>query len=107
MDNVKTSDVLFSVDDDTSTTHVASPSYHDNVACVELDIVGDFVLLKVKLDCVVDMDQRIGITDRSAIVSDNMRNTTVSDSNAANFEEFIFCLLGCDTMDRETALDVV
>jgi len=107
VDNVKSSDVLFSVNDDTGTTHVASPSNHDNIACIELDKVGDFVLLEVKLDRVVYMDQRIGITDRATIMSDNMRNPTVADSNTANFEEFIFCFLGCDTMDGETTLDVV
>jgi hypothetical protein len=95
------------MDNDTSTTHVAPPSNHNNVACVELHKVGDFVLLEVEFDRVVDMDQRIRITDRATIMGDDVRNATVADSDPANFEELVFCFLGCDAVDRESALNIV
>jgi len=107
MDNVKSPNMLFSVNDDTSTTHVAAPSNHDNVARVELDKVSDFILLQVKLDCIVDTDERIRIADRATIVGDNMRDATVADSDAANFEELVFGFLRCDAMDGEPALNIV
>jgi hypothetical protein len=40
-------------------------------------------------------------------VRDNVRNATIANSNAANFEELVACFLGCDAVDRESALDVV
>jgi hypothetical protein len=107
VNNVKTPDVLFSVNDDTSTTHIAASGNHDNIARVEFDKVSDLVLLKVELDCVVDMDQWIRIADSATIMSDNVRSATVADSDAADFEEFIFCFLGCDAVDRESALHIV
>ena len=36
-----------------------------------------------------------------------MRNTTIANSNAADFEELVVCFLGCDAVNRESALDVV
>ena len=107
MNNVISSNVLFPVNDNTSTAHVAPSSNHGYVARVELDKVGDFILFKVELHCVVDTDQGIRITDRATVVGDNVRNTTIAYSNAANFEELIFCFLGCDAVDGESPLDIV
>lgn len=107
MDNVKSPNVLFSVNDDTRTTHVAAPSNHDDVARVELDKVSDFILLEVELNGIVDMDERVGVADRATIVGDNMRDATVADSDATNFEEFVFGFLRCDAMNSKSALNIV
>ena len=56
MDNIKSSCVLFSVNDDTGPAHVAAPSNHGNISSVKFDKVGDFVLLEVEFDRVVDMN---------------------------------------------------
>lgn len=107
MHNIETTNVLFTVCDDTSTAHVTTTSDHDNVTGIELDKVGDLALLNVKLDSVVDPDKRIGITDCSAVVGDNVGDTTGTKSDLANLEEFVGGLFGGDAVDGETTLDVV
>ena len=42
VNDIKTTNVLLSMHNDTSPAHVTSASDHDNVACIELNKVGDF-----------------------------------------------------------------
>ena len=107
MDNVKASDVLLAVSDDTTTTPVATAGDEDEVAGIELDVVDNFVLLKVKLDGVVDLDQAVGVTDGSAIMGDDVRNTLGAKRDLLDLKEFVGSLLRGDAVDGETALDVV
>jgi hypothetical protein len=55
--------VTLTVGDDTDTTHVATAGNHGNGTSVELDEVLDLASLKVDLDSVVDLDQRVGVAD--------------------------------------------
>lgn len=55
--------VTLAVGDDTDTTHVATAGNHGNGTSVEPDEVLDFTGLKVNLDGVVDLDQRVGVAD--------------------------------------------
>ncbi len=107
MNDIESSDVLLSVYDDTNTTHVTTTRHHNNVTSVELDKVDDFVLLKVELDGVIDLDEGIGIPDGSAVVGDNMGDTTGTKSDLADLEELVAGLLGSDAVDRESTLDIV
>ena len=63
VDDVETTIVTLTVGDDTNTTHVATAGNHGDGTSVELDEVLDLASLKVDLDSVVDLDQRIGVTD--------------------------------------------
>jgi hypothetical protein len=105
--NIKTTNVLLAVCDDTSTTHVTTTGDHDNVTGIELDAIDDLVLLEIELDGVVDMDEGVGITDCSAVVCDNVGDTTGTYSDPADLEELVSGLLGSDAVDGETTLDVV
>lgn len=105
--NIKTTNVLLAMCDNTGTAHVTTTRDDDNVASIELDKVGDFVLLDVKLDGVIDADEGVGITDCSAVVGNNVGNTAGTKSNLADLEELVGGLLGGDAVDGETALDVV
>lgn len=107
VDNIEATNVLLTVNDDTSTTHVTATSDHDDVAGIELDKVNDFALLKVELDGVIDLDQRIGVTDGSAVVGDDVRNTLGTDSHLLDLQELVRSFLGCDAVDGETALDII
>jgi len=73
--DVESSDMPLPMCDDTSTTHVASTSDHNDITGIELHEVEDLALLKVKLDGVVHFDGGVGITDCSSIVGNDMRNT--------------------------------
>ena len=107
MDNVEASNVPLTVHNNTSTTHVTATSDHDDVAGIELDVVDNFVLLKVELDGVVDLDQRVRVTDGSAIVGDDVRNTLGAKRDLLDLKEFVGSLLRGDAVDGETALDIV
>jgi hypothetical protein len=63
VDDVEASVVALTVGDDTNTAHVATASDHGNGTRVELDEVLDLARLQVDLDRVVDLDQRVGVTD--------------------------------------------
>lgn len=63
VDNGEAAIVTLAVGDDTDTTHVTTTSDHGNGASVELDEVLDLASLKVDLDSVVDLDQRVGVAD--------------------------------------------
>jgi len=107
VNDVETTDVLLLVYDNTNPSHVTTTSNHDEVASIKFDEVNDFVLLEVELHSVVDLDEGVRVTDSSAVVGDDMRNTTSSNSNTANFEELVGGLLRSNAMDSESALDVV
>lgn len=76
--------MLLTVHDNTCSAHAATTSDHDNVAGIKLDKVGDFVLLNVELDGVVDFDQRVGVADRTAIVGDNIGDRTSTNTDLAD-----------------------
>ena len=107
MNNVEATDVLLTVRDDTATTPVTATGDEGEVASVKLDKVGDLALLKVELDGVVDLDQRVRVTDGSAIVGDDVRNTLGAKRDLLDLKEFVGSLLRGDAVDGETALDIV
>lgn len=72
MDNVKTTIVALAVGDDTNTTHVTTTSGHGDHTGIELDEVSDLASGEIDLDCVVDLDGGIGVSDTAR------RNFTVS-----------------------------
>ena len=63
MHNVEASVVTLTVSDHADTSHVATTGDHGDDAGVKVDEVCDLSCRQVDLDCVVDPDQRIGVTD--------------------------------------------
>jgi len=107
MDDIETSDMLLTVNDDTCTTHVTTTSDHDDVAGVEGYKFEDFALLEVKLDSVVDPDGWIRITDCATVVCDDVGDTLGAEGHFTDLEKLVGSLLGGDAMDSETALDII
>lgn len=107
MHDIETTNVFLAVRDHTSTTHVTSTSNHHNVSGVEVNEFGDFALLKVKLESVVNLDGRVRIADGATVVSDDMGDTLGAESDLADFEELVGGFLGGDAVDGETTLDIV
>ena len=107
MNNVEAANVLLTVGDDTATTPVTATGDEGEVASVKLDKVGDLALLDVETDSVVDLDQGVGVTDRAAVVGDDVGNTTVADGHLTDLKELVGSLLRGDAVDGEAALDVV
>ena len=107
MNNVEATDVLLTVRDDTATTPVTATGDEGEVASVKLDKVGDLALLDVETNSVVDLNRRVGVTNGTAVVGDNVGDTLAANGNLADLEELVGSLLRRDAVDGETALDVV
>lgn len=75
MHNIETSNVLLPMYDHTCSSHVTPTSDDNNIPCIKLDKIGDFVLFEIELDSVVNFDQGVGVTDRAAVMGDDMGNT--------------------------------
>lgn len=107
MNNVETTQVPLLVNDHTRSTHVTTASNHDDVSGLELDVVNDLVLNEVELDSVVNLDSRVRVTDGSAIVGDDVRNALGTKLMLSDLEELESSLLGGDSVNSESALNVV
>jgi len=79
MNDIEPPNVSLTMQDGPDTTHAAATRDNDDISGIKLDKVGDFALLQVILDGVVDLDLRVGITDRSTVVGDNEWYTAVAD----------------------------
>ena len=107
MDDIEATDVLLTVSDDTSTTHVTSTSDDHDIASVKLDEISNLALLEVETNSVFDLDQRIGVTDGATVMGNNVGDTLVADGDLADLEELVGGFLRGDAVDGETTLDVV
>jgi len=107
MHDIESSNVLLPVHDDTCSAHVTPTSDHDDIARVELDVIGNFALLEIEFDGVVDLDQGVGVADRSAIVCDDMRYTFGTDGYPADLQELVGGFFRRNAVNGVPALDVV
>jgi len=78
-----------------------------HVALLKLDVVDNLVLDEVKLDDVVDLDGRVRVADRAAVVRDDEGDALCAELHLAHLEELVRRLLLRDAVDRKAALDVV
>lgn len=107
MNNVETTQVPLLVNDHTRSTHVTTASNHDDVSGLELDVVNDLVLNEVELDSVVNLDSRVRVSDGSAIVGNDVGNALGTKLMLSDLEELESSLLGGDSVNSESALNVV
>jgi len=56
MHDIKTSNVLLPMHNNTCPAHITTPSDDDDISSVEFDVVGDLPLLEVEFDRVIDLD---------------------------------------------------
>lgn len=66
-----------------------------------------FVLDKVEFNGVVDLDRWVRVTDGTAVVGDEERNTLGTKLNFLDFQELVLSLFSGDTVDGESTLDIV
>ena len=81
MHDVKVTNVLFAVHNDTHTAHVTATSDHNQIACIEFDDTSDLTLNEVESNGIVHFDGRIGVADGATVVGDNVRNPPVTKGN--------------------------
>mmetsp|Transcript_41126 Transcript_41126/g.108648 ORF Transcript_41126/g.108648 Transcript_41126/m.108648 type:complete len:229 (-) Transcript_41126:569-1255(-) len=74
VNDVKAALVALTRDDDTDAASVLAAADHGKVASLKLDEIVHLARLQVELDGVVDGNQRVGVADRAAVVSHDVRN---------------------------------
>ena len=107
VDDFEATNVTFTVNELTNTTNVTTTSNHDNVTDIELDEIFDLTSFEVEADGVVGLDQRIRVTDSTAIVGGDVRDTLGTNHDLSNLAELVLGFFVSDTVDGETTLDVV
>jgi len=107
MDDIETSNVLFTVDDNTGPSHVAPTSDDHDISSIKLDKVDDLALLDIVLDGIVDMDEGVRVTNGATVVGDDVRNTLRTEGDSADFEKLVLRFLRSDSVDCESALDII
>ena len=107
MDDIEATDVLLAVNDDTCPTHVTTAGDDNDITGIELNEIGDLVLLNIEFDGVVDPDGRVGVADSSPVVRDDVWDALRTHCHFSYFEKLVASLLRCDPVDGETTLNVV
>ena len=107
MDDIETTGVLLALNDDTCPTHVTTTGDHNDITGIELDEIGDLVLLDIEFDGVVDLDVRVGVADSSPVVRDDVWDAFSTGGHFPYLEKLVAGLLRCNPVDGETALNVV
>lgn len=89
VDNVKGTMVTLAVSDVSNTSQVTTTDDHDQVSSVKGDALNDLASGNINLDGIVSLDQRIRVTDGSAIVGDQVWHGLVADSDAADTAQLV------------------
>lgn len=106
-DDLSSSGVGVSGEDDTDTTNVATTSGHAEVANGEANEGGDLSGGQVDLDGIVGADVRVGVADGATIVGTDERDTTGEETDLLDAAELEGRLLGQDSVQDEASLRVV
>jgi len=107
VDDIEATGVLLALNDDTCPAHVTTAGDHNDITGIKLNEIGDLVLLDIELDSIVDFDVRVGVSDSSPVVRDNVWDTLSADGHFSYLEKLVASLLRCDPVDGETTLNVV
>lgn len=107
MDDIKSTDMLFTVGDDASTTHIAPAGDHDDIPGVKVYKIGYLALFKIEFDSVINFYCWIRVANGAAIMSYDEGNTLGAQGYPTDLEEFVGSLLLSDTMDGKAAFHVI
>ena len=84
VDCLKATLMLLSVLNYSNSTSVPSSSDHDNIPDIKLDEINNFVALKIQLDGVISLDQRIWVADSTPIISIDVWNAFLAKLDGSN-----------------------
>lgn len=84
VDCLKATLVLLPVLNHSHTASVPSSSHHDNISDIKLDEINNFVALKVQLDGVISLDQRVRVADSTPIICIEVWNAFLAKLDSPN-----------------------
>ena len=81
--------MLFAMDNGPDTTLIASTGTHDQAPGLKGDEVDNLALFHIELDRIVDLDGRVGVTDRPTVVGDEVGDALLTELDAFDLAEFV------------------
>lgn len=100
--DVESTRVTLTTDNDARSTLISSTSDHDIGASVHVSKVEHLVVFHVETKSVVDSNQRVRVSQSSAIVSDNVRDTASTQLDLLDLEQLVRSFFGSDAVDDES-----
>lgn len=107
VNDVKTSRVSISLDDNSNSSNVRTRSDHDNVSVFELDEVDDLSSFKIDLDGIESLDQGVGESKRSVVVSVSVGNSSSGGLDMGDLGKLVLGLFSRDGLKDESTLGVI
>ena len=107
MDNTDTSNVSLKIEDLGNSTNVITSSNVSEVSWLVLDPLDNLSLFKIVLDAVSLVDFRMGESNSSSIISDNVRDLVRSNCFLGDFQQLEFGLSILNFDKSESSLNVI
>jgi hypothetical protein len=107
MNDIIPSVMSFTMRNNTHTSNIVSSSYHGNITDIKFNKAGDFVGFQIKADGVANFDERVWVTNRSGVVSDEVGDSSFTKLHTFDFAEFVFSFFGGDAVDCEATFNIV
>jgi len=107
VDDIETTDVSISVDNNTDSTDVVTGGDHAKVASFELDEINDLTGSDVQLGGVIDGKFGVGESEGSTVVGDDVGDLVGANSLLGDLNELVFSFFLADVSEDESSLNVV
>jgi len=107
MDNIETTDVSISVDDNTDSSDVVTGGDQSKIASFEGNVVNDGTSGDVKLDGIQDSNSGVGESDGTTVVGDNVGDLVGSDGLLGDLAKLVLGFFLSDVSEDESSLNVV
>lgn len=105
--DIITSEMLFNMQDLTNSADVVSSSNVGKMSRLVLVELNNLVLLKIELDSITLRNLRVGETDSSGVMSDNIGFFVGTNHASANLEKLGFGLSILEFKESEASLDII
>ena len=99
--------VFLSILNYSNTASIPSFSDPDNILDVKLDEINNFVALKVQLNGIISLDQRIWVADSTPIICIDVWNTLLAKLDGSNLAKLKLGFITRDGMATKTPFGVI
>ena len=107
VDDIMRTGVLLTTLNNTDATKIVSTSDHGKVSNIEGNMTNDAVVLQRELDGILNLDERIRITDGTSVVGNQVRDGVLAHGNVLHLAKLELGFLLCDAVDVEATFGVV
>lgn len=107
VDDFVRSFMLFKSDDRSNSSDIVTSGDHNFCANFEFEVTDDFVVSEVDFNGVVLFYQRMGESQSSSVVGDDIGNSFGSHSSSFDSAEFKFSFTGTDFGESESSFEII